>query len=51
MKNSDIMASIPTRDKMTVKRGAAGNAIVTLRSSICSKLTVKKSQILAGFKL
>ena len=33
-KNSDIIASMPTRARMTVRRGAAGNVIFVFNSSI-----------------
>jgi hypothetical protein len=36
--------SLPTRDSMTVNKGAAGKAMVTFRSNICSKLTEIKNK-------
>ena len=40
-KNSDIIASIPTKARMTVNKGAAGNVILVLNSSICRRSTMK----------
>lgn len=40
-KNSDIIASIPTKARITVKRGAAGKVILVLNSSICRRSTMK----------
>lgn len=38
--------NLPTSASMTVSKGAAGNVIVTLNSSICRRSTEKKNQIL-----
>lgn len=34
--------SLPTRARMTVRRGAAGNAIVMFISSICNRSTARR---------
>lgn len=41
-KNSDMIASMPTRARITVNRGAAGKVTVTLNSNICRRSTGKK---------
>ena len=43
-KNSDMMASIPTRARITVRRGAAGKDTLVLNSSIFTR--EKKNEII-----
>lgn len=41
----EVSMSLPTRARMTVSRGAAGNAIVMFISSICNRSTARRKSV------
>ena len=43
-KNSDMMASMPTRARITVSKGAAGNVMLVLNSNICRYFNIGKEK-------
>ena len=49
-KNSDMMASIPTKARITVSRGAAGKVMLVLNSSICKNLSISEGFLYATWK-